>query len=168
MESYSATVTCLIPNGLLTPKDYKYIIHIKWFLVKVQNHFSQDLLFIGCDIFSQVMVICLHLIKHVPLGFKSLCSSSTSLYSKSEIVGALHETWNCYVFIFHFHFLKIYIFEVATFYLTLQWSNQLNFCSGGMNLLYSSFWRSFFSLQQLSLWNWEISFLLPWQPLSGK
>ena len=99
MESYSATITCsivssLIPNGLLTPKDYACFnkIHIKCFFVKVQNHFSQDLLFIGCDIFPQVMVICLHLITHVSLGIKSLCSSSTSLYSKSEIVGAFHET----------------------------------------------------------------------------
>ena len=38
--------------------------------MKLQTHFSQDLLFIGCDIFPQVMVICLHPIKYVSLGLK--------------------------------------------------------------------------------------------------
>ena len=76
MQYYSATITCsivasLVPNDLLTPKRYKSYntIHIKSYFVKLQTHFSQDLLFIGCDIFLQVLVICLYLIKHVPLGF---------------------------------------------------------------------------------------------------
>ena len=64
----------LAPNGLLTLKGYKSYnkIHIKGYFVKLQIHFSQDVFFIGCDIFLQVMVICLHLIKHVPLGVNTL------------------------------------------------------------------------------------------------
>ena len=50
---------------------------------ELQTHFYQNVLFIGGDIFSEVMVICFHL-KHVSLGFdissfhnglKHLCSS---------------------------------------------------------------------------------------------
>ena len=33
--------------------------------LKYQTHFSQDVLFIGCDTFFDVMVICLHVTKHV-------------------------------------------------------------------------------------------------------
>ena len=76
MQPYSATISCsvvtsLAPYDLLTPKEQKFYhkIHMKCYFVKLQNHFSQDLLFIGCDIFPQVTVICLHLIKHVALGF---------------------------------------------------------------------------------------------------
>ena len=76
MQSYAATITCsivaaLAPNCLLTPSGYKFLIkiHIKSYFVKLQTHFSQDLIFIGCDIFPQVMVICLNLIKHVPIRF---------------------------------------------------------------------------------------------------
>ena len=36
---------------------------------ETSNPFSQDILFIGCDIFPQIMFFCLHLIKHVLLGF---------------------------------------------------------------------------------------------------
>ena len=79
MRSYSATITCsimasLTPNGLLYPKGYKFYkkIHMKCYLTKHQIHFSRDLLLIGCDIFPQVMVICLHLIKHVPLRIHTL------------------------------------------------------------------------------------------------
>ena len=78
-SSYSITITCSIvasstPKSLLTPKRYKFYrkIHTKYYFVKLQNHFTQDLLFIGCDIFPQVMVIRLHLIKHVPLDFNTL------------------------------------------------------------------------------------------------
>ena len=76
MQSYSdntpsSIVASLVPHDLLTPKGYKFYnkIHIKCYFVKIQTHFSQDLLFISCDIFPQVMVIFLHLIKHVALGF---------------------------------------------------------------------------------------------------
>ena len=76
MQSPSAIINCFImttfaPHGLLTPKGFTFYnkIHIKFCFVKLQTHFSQDLLFIGCDIFPQVIVICLHLIKHVSLGF---------------------------------------------------------------------------------------------------
>ena len=68
MQSYSGIITCsivasLVPNGFLTPNGLKFYnkIHINCYFVKLQTLFSQDLLFIGCDIFPQVMVICLHL-----------------------------------------------------------------------------------------------------------
>ena len=34
--------------------------------------FFQDLILIDCDIFPQAMVICLHLIKPIPLGFNTI------------------------------------------------------------------------------------------------
>ena len=79
MQSYSVTITCsivasLTPNGLLTLKRYKLYnkIQIKFYFVKLQTRFSQYLFFTGCHIFPQVLVICLHLIKHVPLRFNTL------------------------------------------------------------------------------------------------
>ena len=79
MLSCSATITysilaSLALNGLLTLEGYTFYkkIHIKCYFVKLQIHFSQDLLFIDCDSSHQVMVICLHLIKHVSLGFNTL------------------------------------------------------------------------------------------------
>ena len=55
-------------------KRYKFYekIHIKCYFVKLQSHFYQNLLFIGYDLFPQVTVIYLNLIKHVPLGFNTL------------------------------------------------------------------------------------------------
>ena len=55
-------------------KRYKFYekIHIKCYFVKLQSHFYQNLLFIGCGLFPQVTVIYLNLIKHVPLGFNTL------------------------------------------------------------------------------------------------
>ena len=67
------TITvCYYYLHITPPKGYKFYnkIHVKCYFVKLQTHFSQDLFFIGCDIFPQVMVICLHLIKHVLLGLK--------------------------------------------------------------------------------------------------
>ena len=65
MQSYSAIITCFMvttfgPHGLLTPKGYSFYnkTDIKCYFVKLQAHFSQDLLLIGCDIFPQVIVIC--------------------------------------------------------------------------------------------------------------
>ena len=76
MQSYSATITysietILVAHGLLTPTGYAFYnkIYIKCYFVKFQTHFFQDLLFIAYDIFPQVMVVCLHFIKHVSLGF---------------------------------------------------------------------------------------------------
>ena len=64
MKSYSATITCsrmasLDPHSFLTPKGFKFYnkTHIKCYFGKPQTHFSRDVLFIGCDIFPQVMVI---------------------------------------------------------------------------------------------------------------
>ena len=57
---------------------------------EISNHFSQDLLFIGCDIFPQVMIICLHLIKHIPLDCNTLVAPPI-FYSKSKIVEGCHE-----------------------------------------------------------------------------
>ena len=60
-------------NAILL-KRYKFYekIHIKCYFVKLQSHFYQNLLFLGCDLFPQVTVIYLNLIKHVPLGFNTL------------------------------------------------------------------------------------------------
>ena len=73
MQSYSATITCfrmpssLDPHSLLTPKGFKFYnkIYIKCYFAKFQTDFSRDVLFVGCDIFPQVMVTCLHLIKNI-------------------------------------------------------------------------------------------------------
>ena len=99
--------------------------------MKLQTYFSQDLLLFGYDIFPQVVVICLHLIKHI--RFNTLLALPVCI-PKSQIVEGCHEMLNCYDFNFHALFLKIYIFEVAMFYLTLHRSNQLNFFSGSLNL----------------------------------
>ena len=86
MQSYSVTITgsivaSLNPNGLLTAKGYKCFnkIHIKCYFVELKTHFSQGLLFIGRDIFPQVMVIFLLLIKHVPLGFNALVAPTVCI-----------------------------------------------------------------------------------------
>ena len=42
---------------------------VRFKVLKLQTHFSQNILFIYCNIFSEIMVICLGL-KHVSLGFK--------------------------------------------------------------------------------------------------
>ena len=62
-----ATITCfrmasLAPHGLVTPKSFKFYnnIYIKCYFAKLQTHFFCDILFIGCDIFPQVMVVRLH------------------------------------------------------------------------------------------------------------
>ena len=101
MQSYSSaitfpTVASLTPNGLLTPEGYKFDnkIYINCYFVKFQTHFSKDLLLIGCDIFPQIVVICLHLIIHVILGFNTLvarpvCNPRANLWKvvvKGEIV----------------------------------------------------------------------------------
>ena len=73
MQSHSTTITCYILTTLaLTPKGHTFYIkiHIKCYFVKLQTHSLEDLLFIGLDIFPQVIVICLHLIEHASLGFK--------------------------------------------------------------------------------------------------
>ena len=92
-------------------------LHIKCYFVKRQTHFSQNLLFIGCDIFPQVMVICLHLIKHVTLGFNILLALPV------RILRAI--LWKvvmiCKIVLLLTSValsLKKYIFEVVIFYLT--------------------------------------------------
>ena len=61
----------LAHHGFLTLKGFKFYnkIHIKCYFAKTQTHFSQDLLFIGCEILPKLMAICLHLIKDFSLGF---------------------------------------------------------------------------------------------------
>ena len=78
-------------------------INIEFMRLKLQTHISQDVLFIDYNNFLQVMVICLHLIKNVALGFRSINDifnfqemlksllSSTNFYSKSEIVEGCHK-----------------------------------------------------------------------------
>ena len=79
IQPFSATITCsvvvsLTPNDLLIPKGYKFYnkTHIKCCFVKLQTHLFQDQLFIGCDIYPQVMVIWLDLLEHVQLGLNTL------------------------------------------------------------------------------------------------
>ena len=84
MQYYSATIlyTMKWPHCLLRHLNsirvqickqnmYKmlFCINVEFKRLNLQTYFSQDLLFIGCNIFPQVMVICLHLIKHVLLDF---------------------------------------------------------------------------------------------------
>ena len=53
---------------LLWPLNSKSVeIHIKCYFIK--PHFFQNTLYIACDVFPKVMVIFLHHIKHVSLGF---------------------------------------------------------------------------------------------------
>ena len=61
----------LAPPALLTPKSFKFYgkAHVKCYFAKLETHFSQHILFIAYGIFPQVMVIRLHLIKLVLLGF---------------------------------------------------------------------------------------------------
>ena len=67
----------LAPHGFLYEerfgffKKYKmlFYINVEFRVLKLQTHFSQDVLFIGCNIFPQVIVIGLHLIKNISLGF---------------------------------------------------------------------------------------------------
>ena len=65
MQSYSAIITCFImttfaPHGLLAPNGYTFYnkTHIECYFFRLQIHFSRDLIFIGCDIYPQVMAIC--------------------------------------------------------------------------------------------------------------
>ena len=75
-----------------------------------------------------------------------------------------------YLSIFNFSvFLKMYIFEVETFYLAYYLSSQLNFFSGSMYLEDSCSWWIIFPLSNWSHDNWKnVFFLFPWQRLLGK
>ena len=48
-----------IDNLFITKYKAILLINIEFRVSKLQTHFSQGLLFIGCNIFSQVIVICL-------------------------------------------------------------------------------------------------------------
>ena len=101
MRSYSAIITCsivasLAPVGVLIPIWYKFYnkIRIKCYFVKLQNHFSQDLLFVGCDIFLKLWLSFCTLLNMFLLGFNTLvalpvCILRAKLYKiviKSQIV----------------------------------------------------------------------------------
>ena len=81
------------------------------------------------------------------IGLSHFCSS-TSFYSKSEIVEGCHEILNCYVFIFRAIFLKFNIFEVVT--LHKKWSfslriNSVNVTKSARNFrIGQMYWRNFF------------------------
>ena len=141
MRSHSATIICsivtsLASNSLFTPRGYKFYdkIRTKCFFLWNLTHFSQDLLFIGSDIFSQVMVICLHLIKHVPLGFNTLVAPPVCILGMKLC------------FKFRSLFLKMHIFEVVIFYLTLWWSNQPNFLQWWTASIRFKFLKKLFTL----------------------
>ena len=90
--------------------------------------------------FSLKLWLCVcNLLNMFQLGFNTLVTPSVCIEGRFS--------WNvkllCFELLFFF-FLKNYIFGVVTFYVTLEWSNQPNFCSGGFNLYVSSFWRSLF------------------------
>ena len=64
-------------------------IHVNYYFMNFQAHFSYDLFFVYCYIFPQVIVICLHLIEHVSLDFNILLmtflifkTSSTNLVAQ--------------------------------------------------------------------------------------
>ena len=67
----------LAPHGLLTLERFKYFkkykmlfsMNVEFRGLILQIHFSQDVLFTGCNIFPQVIVIGLHLIRNISLGF---------------------------------------------------------------------------------------------------
>ena len=46
-----------------------FYINVEFRGLKLQSHFPQDVPFIGCNIFPQVIIISLHLIKNFSLGF---------------------------------------------------------------------------------------------------
>ena len=58
-------------------------IHLNCYFMNFQAHFPYDLFFVDCYIFPQVIVICLHLIKHVSLmTFLIFKTSSTNLVAQ--------------------------------------------------------------------------------------
>ena len=81
-----------------------FCINVEFRGLKLQVHFSQDVLFVGCDIVPQIMVaFCILLnmfhsaltsikdISYFQNGLNHPCSL-TSFYSKNEIVEDCHET----------------------------------------------------------------------------
>ena len=76
IQSYSVTYACASLTSWLQRVliyDNIYIKHyfawdVRFRVLKLQTPFSQNIPFICCDIFSQVIVVCLHL-KYVWLGF---------------------------------------------------------------------------------------------------
>ena len=139
MQSYSATITCSIVasfalNGLSTPKWYKFTTKyienaILWNLkaIFIRIYFS----LVVALFFKLWLSVCI-LLNVYRLSFNTPVASPIcilraklwKIFVKCQIV----------VFNKRYFFLKIYIFEVVTFYLTLQWSKKFKFCSGGSNL----------------------------------
>ena len=90
----------LVPHGPLSFKEIQFISYfagdVGFKILKLQTNFAQNILFICCNFFSEIMVICLHL-KHVSIGFNMhhhlrfqngynhLCNS-TSFYFLSKTV----------------------------------------------------------------------------------
>ena len=73
MKSYSVTISfskmaSFIPHGLLTTKGFKFYNGIHMLFCETSNPSFLGCTF-HCDVFPQVMVICLFLIKHVSFGF---------------------------------------------------------------------------------------------------
>ena len=59
---------------------YIYIhINVEFKGLKLRTHFSHDLLLIVCNIFPEVMVIYLYLIKHVSFGFNTSVDDISNL-----------------------------------------------------------------------------------------
>ena len=77
MQPYFALIT-LSQNGLTGlswPLNSKRVqslynkIHTKCYFKKIQTHFSQDTVFIGCDMFPQVKSVCILLKDHQQVNF---------------------------------------------------------------------------------------------------
>ena len=106
----------LAPHGLLTPKGHKIYneTYIKRYFVKLQTQFPQDLLLFGCDIFNQVMVICLHLIKHIELGFNTILAPPVYIL-KAKLWKTFIKCKFSIFFYFRAPFLKIYVLMLRCF-----------------------------------------------------
>ena len=131
-----------MPHWCLNSKEFQFIY--KTILDAILHNISDlglwnskliffriNFLSVATFFFFEIMVIYLHL-KHVSFGFSMITNyissfqnrisnpcSSTSLYFHSKLVKGNWEMWNCYVLLLwnYWVFLKMYIFEVSTFYL---------------------------------------------------
>ena len=130
----------LVPHRYLNSKEFQFIYKT---ILDAILHKMSDLglwnsklsffrtFYLLRHFFFEIVVIYLHL-KHVSLGFSMITNyissfqnrisnpcSSTSLYFQSKLVKGNCEMGNCYVLLLwnYWVFLKMYVFEVSTFYL---------------------------------------------------
>ena len=154
-------------NAILL-KRYKFYekIHIKCYFVKLQSHFYQNLLFIGYDLFPQVTVIYLNLIKHAPLGFNTLAVPPVwilrdklwKVVIKSKTAFKLRLLFKKITFLRLWHFISPHSDPNNTIFVVVVWICKIKF-----------FEVIFFPCRKNCYNNWGIAFFLfPWPPLLGK